>query len=145
MTLLYPFVAPERLDGRIRERLAEVARAHPAFDYALAGQARWPETRYVRVEPVAPFVDLQAALEAAFPDFPIYGGATGFDFVPHVTIAEGGCVEEGAVERDRAWAALPRARRAAAIELIARPDAGSWRRGWRMPLGPSRSVGRMRR
>ena len=144
LTLLYPFVEPAALDAAVRGRLARVALGHPAFDYVLAGQARWPDTVYARVEPVHPFVALQHDLERSFPDYPIYGGATGFMYVPHVTIAEGPSVDDDSVAHDRGWQALPLERRVTAIEVISRPDAGPWRTVWRMPLGGAGSVGRMR-
>jgi 2'-5' RNA ligase len=135
LTLLYPFVGPERFDGRLRAALATLASATPAVDYRLVGAARWPDTVYVAIEPVDPFVALQAELQAAFPEFPIYGRPIGFGFVPHVTVAEGEAIDDAAIRAERAWSALPQTRRAAAIEVIALPPAGRWRPVWRIPLG----------
>jgi hypothetical protein len=77
LTLLYPFVAPERLDGSVRRTILDVAATIDPFDYDLIGGARWPDTVYAAVDPVEPFVELQAALQAAFPAFPIYGEPPG--------------------------------------------------------------------
>jgi 2'-5' RNA ligase len=139
LTLLYPFVAPERLDCSVRRTLAAVAASHPAFDYSLTGQATWPDTVYVAVDPVEPFVRLQVALAQAFPAFPIYGRDAGFEFVPHVTITEGKAVGEATLREGRAWAALPRHARATHLEVIARGVSGQWRTAWRLRLdGPTR-------
>ena len=93
---------------------------------------------YARVEPVRPFVELQARLARAFPGFPIYGTDETFEFVPHVTIAEGSDLAAAEPEH-RAWAALPRPARAAALEVIVRDSGGRWRPIWRVPLGRMRS------
>ena len=134
-TLLYPFVAPGRLTSDVRGLIAGVAAEHGAFDFSLAGAARWPDTVYVRLEPEAPFVWLQSALARAFPAFPIYGRDAAFEFVPHVSVAEGSPVDDARTMGDRAWAALPLPRRASAIEVIAREPGGRWRTVWRIRLG----------
>jgi 2'-5' RNA ligase len=134
LTLLYPFVEPSRLDASVRAAVAAVAARHVPFDYRLVAEARWPETIYVAVEPTRPFVALQADLGAAFPEHPIYGKPPGFAFVPHVTIAEGGAIEGPSVLEDPAWATLPRAARAAALDVIADRGDG-WRLVWRIRLG----------
>jgi 2'-5' RNA ligase len=142
LTLLYPFVAPARLGRWARDRIAAVCAAREPFDYALAGPARWPDTVYVAVEPVAPFVELQAVIARTFPEFPIYGRDASFDFVPHVTVAEGRVVDDEATLTDPAWLALPRPARATAVELIARAGDGRWRTAWRIRLGGRRRSAR---
>lgn len=139
LTMLYPFVEPARLGPSVRRRLATVAGATPPFEYRLVGSATWPDTVYVAVDPVAPFVRLQRALAAAFPDYPIYGADPGFEFVPHVTIAEGRAIHDPLVLVDHGWRALPRPGRAASIEVIARPTDAPWRTIWRLPLGRMRA------
>jgi 2'-5' RNA ligase len=135
LTMLYPFVEPGRLGPHIRAALAEVAARHRPFDYILAGAAQWPDTVYVAVDPISPFVALQANLARAFPDFPIYGRDAGFGFVPHVTIAEGRSVDDPATLADRGWRALPRPVRASSLDAIAQGELGRWRTVWRIPLG----------
>jgi len=146
LTLLYPFVDPERLTAATRRALRDVARRHAPFEYTLGRMATWPDTVYVAVEPAAPFVRLQRDLQVAFPAHPIYGRDTAtFTFVPHVTVAEGAAVRDSALHTDRGWLVLPRRRNATAIEVIAsRPD-GRWHMVWRMRLGDSaKAVDRMR-
>ena len=134
LTLLYPFVDPARLDDAVRRRIGAVAANHEPFDYRLLRAARWPDTLYVAVAPVEPFVALQRDLEAAFPDRPIYGEPPGFAFVPHVTIAEGRPADDPATTHDRVWASLPRSARAATLDVIA-TDGRGWRLVWRLRLG----------
>ena len=135
LTLLYPFVAPERLARSVRSAIEAVALRHAPFSYALAGKAIWPDTVYVAVDPVAPFLSLQRDLARAFPGFPIYGEDATFEFVPHVTIAEGRAIDHAAVLRARAWASLPRPAVASSVEVIARAGSAPWRTVWRIGLG----------
>ena len=136
LTMLYPFVAPARLDAEVRVRLAGVAGRHLPFDYRLSGPATWPDTVYVRVDPEEPFVRLQADLAAAFPAFPIYGrDAASFAFVPHVTVAEGAAVADPATLTHDGWRSLPIRATASRLEVIARPSSGPWQTVWRIRLG----------
>ena len=135
VTLLYPFVAPDRLDRRVRAAIAIVARHHAAFDYELAGPARWPDTIYASVEPAGPFLAIHRELADAFPDYPIYGRPAPFELVPHVTVAEGDVVDDPARLTDPAWSTLPARRKAVALEVIASDEKGRWRLVWRLPLG----------
>lgn len=132
VTLLHPFVGD--LDPSIRRAVATVAARHAPFDYTMTGPARWPDTIYVAVEPIEPFVRLQADLAAAFPDYPIYGKGWDFEFTPHITVAEGLAVEHEDIMRSEAWGALPMPARAAWLEVIA-GNGAKWDLVWRMPLG----------
>jgi 2'-5' RNA ligase len=144
LTLLYPFVDPADLTLATRRTLTRVARGHASFAYALRGMADWPDTIYVAVEPTAPFARLQHDLQAAFPDYPIYGRDATFRFVPHVTVAEGPAVADPAIGADPGWEALPQAREATSIEVIASGADGTWRTVWRIRLGGvDRAIDRM--
>ena len=134
LTLLYPFVAWDALDPEVGRRVAEIAAAHHAFEYAMSGAGRWPDTVYVAVEPVGPFVALQADLARTFPDYPIYGELPEFEYVPHITVAEGRAVDDPGTTRAAGWADLPARRTADALEVIA-TDGGPWQVVWRIPLG----------
>jgi 2'-5' RNA ligase len=139
LTFLHPFIEPASLDLPGRRRLAEVAARHAAFDYRQVRMAEWPEAIYVAVEPTEPFARLHRDLQAAFPAWPIYGADADFEFVPHITVADRlGRLEPG-VREAAAWRSLPRAARAAAIEVIATDPEGRWRRVWRIRLGTVRS------
>lgn len=134
VTLLYPFVGRDGLDASIRHRIESVAARHPPFEFSMTGPARWPDTIYVAVEPIEPFVRLQADLATAFPDYPIYGEGSDFEFTPHITVAEGQAVGREDTMRSEAWAALPMPARAAWLDVIA-SDGAKWDLVWRMPLG----------
>jgi 2'-5' RNA ligase len=132
--VLYPFVGRSELDASIRRKIASVAARHAPFDYKLTGPERWPDTIYVAVEPIEPFVRLQADLAGAFPDYPIYGEGNDLEYTPHITVAEGRAVEREPTVRNAAWSALPMTARAAWIDVIATSGA-KWDLVWRMPLG----------
>ena len=134
-TLLYPFVELADLDPAVRQRLREVVASHPAFDYRLARRAEWPDAIYVAVEPAEPFRRLHGDLQAAFPDWPLYGPDWNLEYEPHITVADREGRRDAGVLDDPAWGALPRPARAESIDVIAtRPD-GRWRLVWRIPLG----------
>ena len=140
VTLMYPFVAWDELDPSIGRKIVSVAARHAAFDYTLTGPGRWPATIYVAVEPVEPFVRLQADFAAAFSEYPIYGEGSDFQFTPHITVAEGRAVDQADHIRGDAWAALPLRARAAWLDVIA-CDGGPWDLIWRVPLrGSDRST-----
>lgn len=132
--VLYPFVGPSELDPSIRRRIALVAARHAPFDYKMTGPERWPDSIYVAVEPIEPFVRLQADLAATFPDYPIYGEGSDVEYTPHITVAEGRAVEREHTVRNAAWSALPITARAAWLDVIATSGA-RWSLVWRMPLG----------
>jgi 2'-5' RNA ligase len=147
LTLLYPFLPPVELTPVVRTVIAQIAATESAFSYEMRGPTRWPDTIYVAVDPERPFLRLHAALAAAYPDYPIYGRPR-FGLVPHITVAEGDCVEDPATLADPAWAVLPAPAGAAALEVIASNAAGRWRRVWQVPLAagdhagdPSRMLG----
>jgi len=140
LTLLHPFLEPGDLDGGVRRRLRNVAERHEPFDYRQVRMAEWPDAIFVAVEPTQPFKRLQHDLQAEFPAWPIYGGsvAEGFEFEPHITVADRDGKRSPGVREDQAWHDLPRPARADAIEVIAtRPD-GRWRLVWRIRLGGGR-------
>jgi 2'-5' RNA ligase len=134
VTLLYPFVAPAQLDRSVRSLIEAVAGRHAPFSYSLAGRATWPDTIYVSVDPVEPFIALQGDLARAFPDYPIYGQTATFEFVPHVTVAEGAAGRDPSTLDSAAWGSLPRLARASALEVISRVGNAPWRTVWRIDL-----------
>lgn len=137
VTLLYPFAPLEALDGDLRALLAGVLAGVAAFSFELRGQGRWPEVLFASVEPEIPFRSLHDRLAAAFPAYPIYGGR--FDFMPHVTVAEGPLAAGREIAEDPAWDALPAGRMARSADLVVR-DGDAWKVRWRFRfrhVGPS--------
>ena len=135
VTVLFPFVEPERL-GEVEGRLAELVAGTAAFDLAFARTARWPEILYLEPEPAEPFVALTHAIEREWPDQPPYGGAHE-TIVPHLTVAE----SADAAVLDRIAAdiepKLPIAIRAHEASLFVEDHAGHWSEHSRLPLGQS--------
>src|SRR5262245_6926916 len=127
VTLLYPFVDSARLG---MQRVADVAGAlatFEAFDFALTAAMRFPENPAVlclRPEPDEPFSAMTAALVAAFPGHPPYGGKYD-DVIPHATVAIGDDAVLDEIER-RLTGSLPIAARAVEATLF-EFAAGRWR------------------
>jgi 2'-5' RNA ligase len=128
VTLLFPFAPLEALDDDLRALLAGVLAGVDAFAFELRRQGRWPEVLFATVEPDLPFRSLHDRLAAAFPAYPIYGGR--FDFVPHVTIAEGPLAAGPEIADDPAWRPLPVRRTARSADLVVR-DGDRWNVRWR--------------
>lgn len=103
ITLLYPFMAPERIDGAVLQRVAAALAGIAAFPFRLREVARFPATAYLAPEPAAPFVALTEALVRAFPAWLPFGGVHPA-IVPHLTVANGdaGEAEAVAAELERA-------------------------------------------
>jgi 2'-5' RNA ligase len=122
VTLLYPFLAPGRIDAGVERSLAEAVARFRAFEFALARVDRFPGVLYIAPEPAVPFAGLTAALVARWPECPPYEGRYD-DVVPHLTVAIGpeprgaaGSLEE----------ALPVRARADRIALLTRRRRGRW-------------------
>jgi 2'-5' RNA ligase len=88
VTVLYPFVPPERVDETVISGLAGAVRSVSAFDVTFA-RVRWFERSvlWLSPEPPGPFLALTAAIQKAFPGHVPYGGAHA-DVVPHLTIGQ---------------------------------------------------------
>jgi 2'-5' RNA ligase len=84
ITALAPFVTtPGAAD---LERVAEIARTTPAFDFTLDEIAAFPDgIVHLLPAPATPFAELTARLWRAFPECPPYEGQFG-DVVPHLTL-----------------------------------------------------------
>jgi 2'-5' RNA ligase len=88
ITVLYPFMAPQRLDAVILKKAAGALAAQAQFSFQLKSVGRFPEVAYLAPEPAEAFVALTLGLARAFPLFPPYGG----EFqrvIPHLTVAKG--------------------------------------------------------
>ena len=134
VTLLYPFAEEAQVDDRVMGLVTAIAARHPVLRLTLGEGRRFPDTLYASVEPDAPLRALHDELADAFPTLPLYGGA--FDFVPHVSIAEGPAVADPGALDDPAWTALPVEQLVDAIALITGRD-GRWATPRRFPHGPA--------
>jgi 2'-5' RNA ligase len=124
VTILYPFVPPWELNSDVVSAIQSVLRGRTEFTYQLTRLGSFPTALYLVIEPHEPFLDLIAAFERAWPQYPRYGGQFATT-IPHVTIAERRRMDEfdAGVQ-----ARLP-------VRVVAR-DVEVWRkhaiRGWRM-------------
>ena len=135
VTILFPFVEPERL-GEVEGRLAELVAGTSAFDLTFTRTARWPEILYLEPDPAEPFVALTHAIEREWPDQPPYGGAHE-TIVPHLTVAES--TDPALLDRIAADVEpqLPIVTPVREASLFAEDDAGRWREHGRFPFGQS--------
>jgi 2'-5' RNA ligase len=88
VTVLYPFLPPERIDAEVLDALRDIAHSVPCFDYRLARTRRFPVAMYLDPEPGDSYAALTAAVFRAFPDYPPFEGKFA-EVVPHVTVAHG--------------------------------------------------------
>jgi hypothetical protein len=89
VTIMFPFLAPDRLDDGVRSELGAVFAAAAAFDVAFERVAWFDEdVVWWAPEPADPFVALTHAVSARFGLQP-YEGVHGDAVTPHLTIAHG--------------------------------------------------------
>jgi 2'-5' RNA ligase len=88
ITILYPFMPPERISEDVLATVRKTLSKMAPFDFRLSGVGRFPATVYLMPEPVEPFVELTQRLVRRFPEYPPYGGEHQ-DVVPHLTVAQG--------------------------------------------------------
>jgi len=88
VTVLYPFMPPARIDVDVTDRLRDIARAVPCFDYRLARTRRFPVALYLAPDPDGSYAALTEAVFRAFPEYPPFEGKFA-EVVPHVTVAHG--------------------------------------------------------
>lgn len=130
VTVLYPFVAPDRIGADIFEEVRAAVAGVPRFD-CVFGRVEWfgQDVAWLAPEPDAPFRTLTRAVCGRFPDHAPYRGAHP-DVVPHLTV---GSTDAGGLRSLRQAAAevqatLPVTARIDRVLLIAGTDApGSWR------------------
>jgi 2'-5' RNA ligase len=116
VTLLFPFVPPERLDNQVLLDLRELFAGFDPFGFTLPKTGRFPTTLYLEPVPSGPFVELTKAICERFPDVRPYEGE--FDeIVPHLTVAQGEPELLDAAEREIA-PRLPLTSRATEVTLL---------------------------
>jgi 2'-5' RNA ligase len=137
ITILYPFMHPDAMNGAVQERLRRLFAVHSRFDYAFTGIGRFPNGIYLAPEPVQPFITLTEVVMKAFPDYPPYEGHFPA-IVPHLTVAQ--CEDSqklSEIERDfaiQAATALPLPASVSHVWLMERRN-GRWREHTTFPLG----------
>ncbi|HYU48578.1 MAG TPA: 2'-5' RNA ligase family protein [Candidatus Limnocylindria bacterium] len=130
ITLIYPFLPADVLSAAVRRLLARALAAHRPFTFRLSGVRRWPNSYYLAVEPMEPFQAIVRSLVDVFPEYPPYAGE--FEYVPHVTIAEGADRTVEGLARDLLVAVTEQD--VTRILLIAQVRDGTWRIRWTFAL-----------
>lgn len=144
VTVLYPFVPPEQITAAVIATAAAAVASVPAFDCRFASTGWFgDEVVWLAPEPAGPFSALTAAVHAAFPHYPPFGGAFA-EVIPHLTIGdrpEGG----PAVLRGAEAQVLPtlpiRTRVSHAWLMTGTQSPDSWRRRAIVALGTGHSCG----
>jgi 2'-5' RNA ligase len=138
VTVLYPFLPPERLDVGAIERLGNAVATVPAFDLVFARIAWFGDhVVWLAPEPDRPLRALTAAVYACFPDYPPYGGEQP-DPIPHLTVGHDwptDVLQSAAAEVELQ---LPIRTSVSAVELlVGSTEPNSWRTIATLPLGAS--------
>lgn len=132
VTVLFPFLPPERIDDEGLDELQAIFKARRAFDVKFGSCGRFTDLLYLAPEPAEPFRALTRAVTARWPEAPPYGGAYD-EVVPHLTVANG--VDDAAMDAVEAELSprLPVRERVEHVELFTF-DGATWRSRRRFPL-----------
>ena len=87
LTILYPFVGYERLNGACTKLRAICADIAP-FEITMSGYDSFPLTAYMNPRDPAPILAVFKKIFAEFPECPPYGGSFGDELHPHMTVGE---------------------------------------------------------
>jgi 2'-5' RNA ligase len=135
VTIMFPFLPPERLDDGALAALREVFGAAPAFDVEFSRVAWFDEdVVWWAPEPATPFVALTHAVAARF-DLRPYEGVHGDDVTPHLTIGHGAPQPDlRAAEADVAAGPPVHATVRSALLMTGSREPGSWATLAELPL-----------
>jgi 2'-5' RNA ligase len=128
ITILYPFVPPDKITPEVLTELRDLFARSPAFEFALPETRRFPDVFYLAPSPAEPFKALTQAVIERYPAYPPYGGEY-TDVTPHLTIADvDDAAQLEAIEREfvrQRGAQLPVKARASEVVLIEN-SSGRW-------------------
>lgn len=135
ITVLFPFMPPERIDAVVLDRIRRVVGASSPFGFSLAMVARFPLTAYLAPEPSAPFVAITESLVTEFPQFQPFAGRFS-TIVPHLTVAHGDAGAAASAAEELAAMLLkhgPIKSTCRVLQLIEN-STGRWRQRHEFPL-----------
>jgi len=136
VTVVYPFVPPDRIDADVEAVLARAVASVDAFD-AVFARIEWfgDDVLFLAPEPDTGFRQLTSAVVAAFPQHPPYHGAYA-DPVPHLTVGAGAPPAQLTAAVPRVRAALPVSSRISHALLMQGTGDEAWQVRGRFPLRP---------
>lgn len=129
VTVMYPFLPARAIDGGVEAELARITASVRPFAFRLTEVGRFPGVLYLRPVPAEPFADLVGLVTRRWPAYRPYGGRYP-EFVPHVTMAQGGAADE---DTERLNRMLPITCQASEVLLMTESPRG-WRTRSRFPL-----------
>lgn len=133
VTLLFPFLHPDRIDDAVEAELAGIAATEAPFEVRFERVGHFPSVTWLAPDPAAPFARLTDAIAARWPDHPPYEGA--FDeVIHHLTVADGAPPNVLARIGDEVAAHLPVRQRVDELVLAER-RRGTWTERGRYRLG----------
>jgi hypothetical protein len=135
VTVLYPFLPPERVDDVVLAALRDIVAVVPRTEVLLT-RVDWfgDEVVWLAPEPDQLFRDLTAAVWRRFPDAPPYAGAHA-EIVPHLTIGPDAPRAVLAQAAQAVSAHLPIRTTVTAVHLIAGTPDHPWQPVTQFPLG----------
>jgi 2'-5' RNA ligase len=138
VTVLYPFLPPERIDEVVLATVRDLVSAVPRSDVWLSRVDWFGDTVvWLAPQPDQLFRDLTAAVWRRFPEAPPYAGAHS-EVVPHLTIGHDAARPVLADAAAAVSAHLPIRATVDVVRLIAgTPDDGPWLTWGEFPLGAS--------
>jgi 2'-5' RNA ligase len=88
ITILYPFLPPDRIDRAVLDLLRQCFARHAPFRFSLARTGRIAaKVLYLVPDPAEPFRELTLAIWNRYPQTPPYGGKH-TNILPHLTVAQ---------------------------------------------------------
>ena len=126
VTVLYPFLPPDRIDTPVLAALGKLFAQVEPFDVELI-DVGWfgRDVVYLAPSPDAPFRRMTAHAFARWPQCPPYGGLHG-EPTPHLTIGDQGSVEERLEAASEVARHLPVDARATEVWLMAGSASTTW-------------------
>lgn len=133
VTVLFPFVPPDRIDDAVVQRIRSVCAGAEAFDYRFERTAWFSsDVLWLAPQDPEPFRALAARVATAFPEYPPYQGAFA-EVVPHLTVGQGRPLPELRAAEREVRTGLPLTGRAAHLTVMVQPERyGRWRRRLRV-------------
>jgi 2'-5' RNA ligase len=140
VTVLYPFLPPDRIDQPAIAQLTSAVATVPAFELVLA-RLCWFDDRvlWLAPEPDRPLRALTAAVHESFPDYPPYGGEHE-DPIPHLTVGHDQPVDVLRAAAAEVEPQLPIRANVSAVQLfVGSAEPNSWRTIATVPIGRVRT------